>query len=126
MVKALELRVTHKYVGTYQHEDEWKTLGEYEVLSSQKWRPVEEDKEGEYDITDPIKHYYEVAVIPYGATYDAEEVRQALKDSFTQVGCHHEYDCCGCRSFYASNPEFLYQAEDGIHYRITVNSYRNY
>ena len=123
MPHALELRLTHKYVGTYQDMDEWKTIGEYEVLSSQKWKPMEEE---DFDPTEPIMNYYEVAVIPHGLEYKAEEIHQALKDSFTQVGCHHEYDCCGCRSFYASKPEFLYQKEDGLHYRIVVNSYRNY
>lgn len=123
MIIALQIRLTHKYVGTYQHEDEWETLGEYEVLSSQKWKPIDDE---EFDPTDTIKNFYEVVVRTYGSEHKAEKITQALRDQFTQVGCHHDYDCCGCRSFYAEKPEFLYQEEDGLHYRLIVNSYRNY
>ena len=41
----LERRVTHKYVGSYQHEDEWVTVGEFTILSTQKWKVVEEEDE---------------------------------------------------------------------------------
>jgi hypothetical protein len=123
MLKALQIRLTHKYVGTYQHEDEWETLGEYEVLSSQKWKPIDDE---EFDPTDTIKKFYEVVVRTYGSEHKVEQITQALRDQFTKVGCHHDYDCCGCRSYYAEKPEFLYQEEDGLHYRLIVNSYRNY
>lgn len=121
-MKPLELRVTHKYVGSYQHEDEWKTVGEYGVIQSEMLVKVDED---DFDPTEPVTVYYWVKVTSdFGS--NVEEVGQALKDSFTQVGCHHEYDCCGCRSFYAEKPELITQGEDCEEWKIKVNSYRNY
>lgn len=118
----LERRVTHKYVGSYQHEDEWETIGEYTVLSSQKWAPVDEE---DFDPTEPVKIVYTLLVVPNeDATID--DINTALKDTFTQVGCHHEYDCCGCRSYYAGKPDYSYADEGGLHYELTVSSYRNY
>lgn len=120
-MKPLELRITHKYVGTYQHEDEWKVIGEYDILQSIKWRKVDED---DYDPTEPMAVDYWVKVTPEDAT--KEEVRKALKDSFTMGGCHHEYDCCGCRSYYAETPVLLEVGVDCEVWKIKVHSYRNY
>jgi hypothetical protein len=121
-MQPLELRLTHKYVGTYQHEDEWKVVGDYGIMNSQKWVKVEDD---EPDITEPETMYYWVKVTPeFGVPQ--EEVRQALKDSFTSSGCHHEYDCCGCRSFYSETPELMSQDGDCEVWKVKVNSWRNY
>jgi len=121
-MKPLELRVTHKYVGTYQHEDEWKVVGDYGIIQSEKWVKVDQDN---FDPTEPVMVHYWVKVTPELGIPE-EEVRQALRDSFSHVGCHHEYDCCGCRSFYASTPELLTVGEDCEEWKVTVNSYRNY
>lgn len=117
---TLELRMTHKYVGSYQHEDMWKAVGTFEVTHTEKWRLVQEE---EGDPTNPLKHIYQVMVSP-SEEATVEEVRQALQDSFTQVGCHHEYDCCGCRSFYATRPVQL--SDDNFLWQVEVNSWRNY
>lgn len=119
---ALELRVSNKYVGTYQHEDEWKTVGEYTILSTKKWKLIDEE---DFDPTEPTKTIYTLLVIPDDDA-SIEDISRALRDTFTQVGCHHEYDCCGCRSWYADKPDYSYADEDGLHYELTVNSYRNY
>lgn len=116
---TLELRMTHKYVGSYQHEDEWKVVGKYDVVHTEKWKQV--IGEDDFDPTDPLKYIYQVMVYP-SDDVTVEEVRQALQDSFTQIGCHHEYDCCGCRSFYAKKPAQLLNGE----WQVEVNSYRNY
>ncbi len=121
-MKPLELRLTHKYVGTYQHEDEWKIVGDYGIIQSEKWVKVDEE---EPDPTEPVAITYWVKVTPEMGV-PTEEVRRALQDSFTQVGCHHEYDCCGCRSFYAHTPELLTVGEDCEEWKVTVHSYRNY
>ncbi len=119
-MNALELRLTYKYVGSYQHEDEWKSVGNFEVIQSEKWVKSTEEA------TEPTFTEYWVAVYPNeGVT--SEDISRALKDSFTQVGCHHEYDCCGCRSFYAGTPKYLSSyGEGGQEWKVTVNSYRNY
>lgn len=117
MSNVLELRVTHKYVGTHQHEDEWRYIGEFTVIRKDVWVLYEED---EFDPTEPMKAEYLLTVNAEGAT--VEDIKQALKDTFTAAGCHHEYDCCGCRSYYAGNP-----VEYGFGmWSLTVNSYRNY
>lgn len=122
-MQTLELRLTHVYADTWRNEDEWKDIGEYEIVSTQKWREITDDDD--FDATEPLKHIYEVVVVPNGAGR-LDDIDQALIDAFSHSGCHHEYDCCGCRSFSAQKPEYLYKHEDGWHYRVTVNSYRNY
>lgn len=120
MVKPLELRVTHKYVGSYQHEDEWKEVGAYVVTYTEKWKLEETD---EFDPTEPLKHVYHVQVDSHDDA-TVEEVSRALQDSFTKVGCHHEYDCCGCRSFYAKKPTSI--SDNNSVWLVEVNSFRNY
>jgi hypothetical protein len=119
----LQRRVTHKYVGSYQHEDEWENVGEFTILSTQKWKIVEE--EDEFDPTEPLKVVHTLLVVP-NEEATLEDISIALKDTFTQVGCHHEYDCCGCRSYYAGKPDYSFADEDGLHYELTISSYRNY
>lgn len=111
--------MTHKYVGSYQHEDQWKEVGTFEVANTERWKL---DQEDEFDPTEPLKHIYYVQVYHTDDATVEEEVAQALRDSFTQVGCHHEYDCCGCRSFHAKKPVRLPDGE----WQVEVNSYRNY
>jgi hypothetical protein len=118
-MQTLELRVTYKYQDAWKSEDIWKEVGGYEIVSFEKW--VKETD----DMTEPNLHYYWVLVYPK-LGIPVEEVRQALIDSFSHVGCHHEYDCCGCRSFYASNPERLASEVDWEEWKVTVNSSRNY
>lgn len=118
-MQTLELRVTHKYVGTYQHEDEYKKVGKYEVIQSEQWDKVTED------MTEPTTIYYWVKVHPNLGVPDSE-VRMALTDTFSHIGCHHDYDCCGCRSFWAKDPELL--SRDGVveEWKVIVDSRRNY
>lgn len=118
-MQTLELRLTHKYVGTYQHEDEYKKVGKYEVIQSEQWAKVTED------MTEPTQYYYWVKVHPDFGVPDSE-VSQALSDTFSHIGCHHDYDCCGCRSFYARKPELLSRYGDVEEWKVTVDSGRNY
>ena len=115
----LKRRLTNKYVGTYQHEDEWEYIGRYTILSSERWRlECNEDP----DPTDPMKHFYTIKVEDVLEGYTIKDVEEAIKDSFSKIGCHHEHDCCGCRSYYAKNP--IHQITD--YYKLEVNSWRNY
>jgi hypothetical protein len=117
-MSTLELRVTHKYVGTYQHEDVWKDLGSFEITYTERWVREQED---EQDFIEPLKQIHTVHV---DSDAPVEEISQALQDTFTQVGCHHEYDCCGCRSYYAKKPTRI--SDDSSVWNIEVNSWRNY
>ena len=124
-MQTLKLRVTYKYQDAWKSEDTWKEVGGYEIISFEKW--VKETD----DMTEPNLHYYWVMVYPKLGV-SVEDVRQALIDSFSHVGCHHEYDCCGCRSFYASNAKHLTSNGDTDagrvteEWKVTVNSSRNY
>ena len=118
-MQTLKLRQSYKYQDPWNYNDTWKEVGEYEVIQSQKWVQVTED------MTEPMKQHYWVKVHPNLGVTDSE-VRMALIDTFSHVGCHHDYDCCGCRSFYASNPEHLASDVDWEEWKVTVNSMRNY
>ena len=84
----LERRITHRYVGTYQHLDEWRYVGKAKVLA-----PRVIDEGNDYD---DVGTYLMHAHIPAGQ--DPKQTQRALADYFTSEGCAHEYDCCGCVS----------------------------
>lgn len=115
---TLEIRLTNRYVGTYQHEDEWLVIGSYEITYSEKWIKQEEDG---YDSVDAMKVYHHVTV---NSDASVEDIGKALQDTFTMAGCHHEYDCCGCRSYYASKPKRI--SDDSSVWLVEVNSWRNF
>ena len=117
-MSTLKLRVTNKYVGTYQHEDVWNDLGSFEITYTERWVKEQED---EQDFTEPLKQIHTVYV---ESDAPVEEISQALQDTFTVAGCHHEYDCCGCRSYYAKKPMRI--SDDSCVWSIEVNSWRNY
>jgi hypothetical protein len=85
-IEPLEEKLTHKYVGEFDHLDEWREVGTYSILNS---RLVEEgnghDEVGLYAIR-----------VRVDSDKSEDEVKAALNDAFTKWGCSHEYDCCGC------------------------------
>lgn len=116
----LAIRLTHKYVGTYRHLDQWQTIGSYELLASATSEPRDDD---EPDITDPRTTYNVVRVTPEPRfAHRTKTIRRALIDEFTSWGCAHEYDCCGCRSYQARNAVQM----DDNRWIVEVNSSRNY
>jgi hypothetical protein len=84
----LNRRLTHHYVGTYAHEDNWAGVG------TARLTPPREVVEG--NGLDDGGTYIRWATLPAGQ--DVEASAQALEDTLSKHGCHHEYDCCGCRS----------------------------
>lgn len=111
----LMLRKTHRYVGTCQNEDEWEYLCDATIMAS---RTVGSDDPE--DMCESQLTTYFIKVVT--TEYTEEQIKQALKDSFTQVGCHHDWDCCGCRSYRVTKAELLSQ---GI-WVVQVASSRNY
>lgn len=114
----LQKRLTHKYVGEYQHEDEWEDIGTFEVLAIGQRRP---DDEGGCAPCDPITTTAFGQVTAEGDV-NAEDIERALHDTFTSWGCACEYDCCGCRSYQVEEVEEL----SGRYWKVVVNSSRNY
>lgn len=94
---ALVRRVTHKYVGTYRHEDEWEDLGRvYRVATGEPEYPEGDNLEDAYS----QKLFVRVELCD-GVDASERDIKRALQDVYTSSGCHHDYDCCGCRSYYA-------------------------
>lgn len=85
-------RLTHKYVGSWQHRDNWKFLATVQATPP---RLVREPDEREF--SDGGAYLLHVRA-PSGAP----DLRQGLRDTFTKHGCSHQHDCCGCRSTRAS------------------------
>jgi hypothetical protein len=113
---SLDKRLTHRYVGTYQHEDRWEHVANADEIGRREIARSESDEE---DPCDPKS--YEIFLLIKSDKPD-EEIAQAIRDSHTQSGCHHEWDCCGCRSYYAGKGERV----TGDLWRVVVSSSRNY
>ncbi len=109
----LQVRETHKYVGTYQHLDRWREIGRARVIGTEQ---ISKDADG----------IEEAQVVRHTVTVHSEapddEIARALRDTFTRQGCAHEYDCCGCWSHTARRPRKL---SPGC-WEVDVSSSRNY
>lgn len=119
-METLELRMTRKYVGEYKHLDEWKTIGKFKSIGTISERPDEDD------YCDPRTDYHILRIVEVEDGVTGDEISQALRDVYSSHGCSHEYDCCGCRSYWASNAERLGTVGGELTYVVTVNSSRNY
>lgn len=116
--RVLELRKTHKYVGTYRDLDEWEQVGKMRIAATSNKECDHED-----DACEPWLHEHFIEVrVARGRKWQSNTINQALHDAFTAWGCHHEYDCCGCRSYMTSKVEYLGQN----YWRVLVSSSRNY
>lgn len=92
----VQRRMTHTYVGTFAHLDEWAHLG---MLLVTPGRQVDEpEKRWE----DPAHggSYMRWARLPAGLSKaQRNEWVRSLEASLSRWGCHHEWDCCGCASY---------------------------
>ena len=86
----LSVRVTHRYVGTYRHLDEWRDVGTATLTPARLVREAEGYDDG--------GTYIRWATFPRGQDIDASI--RAVEDTLTSSGCAHEWDCCGCASVY--------------------------
>lgn len=113
---ALMLRKSHKFVGSYQHEDNWEYIGRYVIVEQQLFYTDPDD------MCEPMSLKMRLWVKPMGVV-EPDQIKQALRDSFTMNGCHHAWDCCGCRGFYASLVEYNDITDEWL---VTQSSSRNY
>lgn len=123
MATSLELRKTHTYVGTYKHEDKWEYLGTITSLQRSEKCTDEEDPCQPTTIINHIKVDLDKRDHSAPVWSDAD-IKQAIKDTLTTVGCHHEYDCCGCWSSHVS--EVLPLTRQPGEYIIIQHASRNY
>lgn len=112
----LRQRLTHKYVGTCRDLDEWEPIGALTILSTVTL-PVEDD-----DICEPRTQRHMIVVDEAAESKGDEMVTKALHAEFTQAGCSHDYDCCGCRSYSTGRVQKL----TGRLWCVEVHSSRNY
>jgi hypothetical protein len=112
---SLALRKTHQFVGTWQHEDQWDHMGS--VVVQQKISQITDDE----DCCDPtITNMICEVTLAFGV--DRENVRQALRDTFTKQGCSHDWDCCGCVSTSVRRVKHIH----GNTFVVSTYSSRNY
>lgn len=112
-MKTLSKRLTHTYVGTCSHLDKWEDIGLYKEMARNQ---ISKDDENPEETT-----VYEVAVY-VESDKSKKEIEDALYSEFTSHGCSHDYDCCGCWSFYASEIKYIDQGT----WRLKVSASRNY
>ena len=115
--QTLSLRRSHQYVGTWQDLDRWESIGSYMAVAWCSWSTDPDD------MCEPIANISRVWVNTGSHSASIDDIKQALRDTLTQSGCSHEYDCCGCRSYYVSRCD--YEPESG-EWLVTVSSSRNY
>lgn len=90
----LELRLTHRYVDTYSHLDEWRSFG---AAPARLTPPKMVDPGNGYDEGGTYLRWATLPRLPRRA--DRADAARALEDTLSSWGCHHEYDCCGCASY---------------------------
>jgi hypothetical protein len=113
----LSLRRTRGYVGTWQHLDEWESIGSYITVSWGSWYTDPDD------MCEPISTISRIWVNTRDNPASIEDIEQALRDSLSSNGCSHDYDCCGCRSYYVSRCDYEPALNEWL---VTVSSSRNY
>lgn len=104
----LARRLTHKYVGTYRHLDEWEEIGTIEQIH----REVE--VHDDFQIT--------TLWLIVDSDRPESEIEQAIRDHFNVSGCAHTHDCCGCTSSFVRS----LVRRTGDLWKVEVYSYQNY
>ena len=89
----LSLRLTHRYVGSYDHLDKWRDLPD-------PVRVTESRMVAEGNDLDAGGTYIRWATLPGQLSRKKrDEMVRGLEQTLTKWGCAHEWDCCGCPSF---------------------------
>jgi hypothetical protein len=110
----LQVRLTHKYVGTYAYLDDFEEVGRAKVIC----------KDVVHESGDACEPQTTTMVVEID-TWEPLPLNQLLGSFYGALdrhGCHHEWDCCGCRS---------YSVEDVVHIKdnrfyVVFSSSRNY
>ena len=107
----IESRLTTRYVLGYAHLDDWA-----QVCDARKTAPRVVAAPAEEEASDGGSSAHLVVLSPAGLVAARKTYRRvagrngvsftnwmnrAIANSFSGGGCGHEYDCCGCASYYA-------------------------
>ena len=84
-------RLTHRFTLGWSSEDQW---GDAVTLKALPARLTMESDEGQ------SARYIQRLIAP--SDQRKADLSRAIADTMTSSRCRHEYDCCGCPSYYAS------------------------
>lgn len=80
------------YVGTFSHLNERQYLGDVHMT-----KPLAVRSPDENDISDEGS-WRATCRLPAGLTKRQRKLwARTIAAKFSSTGCHHEWDCCGCR-----------------------------
>lgn len=85
-------RKTHKFTDGWASGDQWDWMGHLKMTPSKLVREGNGHDDG--------GTYIRYARLPAG--YDWKHIAQSVRDTMSNSGCRHEYDCCGCATRYTN------------------------
>lgn len=109
-------RKSFHYIDAYKHLDKEVWLGTAKVLVRKRSR---DDCDESYDYEERNTTRYSIQLPPHNTKPSV--IRNALYNQFAGSSCTHEYDCCGCRSYYANVKQVSHRR-----WSVVVTSSRNY
>lgn len=112
---TVELTRRHKYVGTFKHLNESVHVGHAVMYAGPAFYTDPED------MCEPTTRKALLQFTQLETTFPIHEIEQAIRDSLSRRGCHHDYDCCGCTSVHARAKHVA-----GVVYAVTISTSRNF
>lgn len=110
----LSVRMTRTYRDGWAYLDQWESIGSYTIEARSKLEIVDDE-----DYCEPS---FQKIFLRVESEFSDDEVKKALRSEFTHSSCQHDWDCCGCRSYYANEVKEL---SDG-YWVVHQSSSRNY
>ena len=94
-MKVMELRVrkTQKYRDGWSFLDEWEDIGSYHIKAESPKIFDEEDHEDSF---------HQNLFVRVSSDASHSDIQRALEQELSGSSCQHEWDCCGCYSYYAT------------------------
>ncbi|WP_274643992.1 hypothetical protein [Pseudomonas serbica] len=108
---SIESRLTSRYVQGYAHLDNWERVCDARKSKSYMVAAPSDEEASDGGSTallvvltpaelDAAKNTYR-RVAGNGRLSFTRWMNRAIEESLSGGGCGHEYDCCGCASYYA-------------------------
>jgi len=117
---TLSLRKTHKYNDYYRHLDEEHPVATAITLQSSLLLIDDEDP------CEPTRIIKLIEITDH-VEGDVPTITQAIKDTMSNRGCSHDYDCCVCWSHSVTDAVPLKQDENSPrHWIVIQHAQRNY
>jgi hypothetical protein len=108
---SIESRLTSRYVQGYAHLDNWeqvcnaRTSKSYVVAAPSDEEASDGGSTARLVVLTPAELEAAKAtyrrVVSNGRPSFTKWMNRAIEESLSGGGCGHEYDCCGCASYYA-------------------------